>query len=457
MYRVSRKNDVSEKELRHSGDIFLTANKENIALGHVISAPYGDYDISYVDNMELVPENYRKNKKGIELYPSYKSYTTDNPDYLELSIIEEHGDIFFECVNEYTIEVAKLALKYTKNRVWFHDELIYNFIEPEDRLVIAETFPEKELKEKKSLHVVDGFVSGYIEGNYDTISSMPLFHSIFFLQALTENSLDDIRYVRIGVTKSVGIGGVLSYYAEARRTFSDKGWITYLAKNASRYPDELLHKYFSFADNPTDSDESNTIFIEDYTKIALTYYGFNHSGEIDTSILSDEFRKEMEEYANAVLEGHSTLGVLIRGTDYIVSNMSGSRKMATVDDMLPLIHEWINEDGYDRIFLATEDQDILDRMKEEFGTKLIAISQIRHRVSDFVGVRLISELEEKNSGDDYNAILEDDTVNYFYALYILSKCDSLMVSGHCHGWNVANSFKEGEYKRRYKFMVGVTK
>ncbi len=84
-----------------------------------------------------------------------------------------------------------------------------------------------------------------------------------------------------------------------------------------------------------------------------------------------------------------------------------------------MIYEWMEEDGYDAIFLATEDQDVLDVMKEEFKGKIRVIAQERHKVSDFKDVTLISDLEkQERSGEAYDAALEDTTVNYFYALYM---------------------------------------
>jgi hypothetical protein len=139
--------------------------------------------------------------------------------------------------------------------------------------------------------------------------------------------------------------------------------------------------------------------------------------------------------------------------------MSGARKMATVDEMLPLIREWIAEDGYEMVFLATEDKDILEQMRREFGDKLRVIAQDRHSVSDFSeGMKVLSELEESQKNEpDAEAKVEDSTINYFYALYCLSKCSSFMASGQCHGWDVVNSFKEGSFERCYKFAVGLEK
>ena len=53
--------------------------------------------------------------------------------------------------------------------------------------------------------------------------------------------------------------------------------------------------------------------------------------------------------------------------------------------------------------------------------------------------------------EDYNAFLEDSTVNYFYALYMLSRCESFMYSGQCGGIVMTKSLSEKGFKRMYCF------
>lgn len=220
---------------------------------------------------------------------------------------------------------------------------------------------------------------------------------------------------------------------------------------------DMLKKYFVLEQKPKDATPKNTIYLADNTILLATYSYFKGKSEIrpiNEKVLTDKFKAEMDEYAEAVLGKKRVLGVLIRGTDYIVSKMSGVRKMATVDDMLPTMRQWIAEDNYDLIFLATEDQDILDRMRKEFGKMIRVISQVRHTVKDFAGLKLLSELEDKERADNPN-IAEDNTVNYFYALYLLSKCESFMAGGECNGWFVVHSFHHGGFKRSLKFQLGV--
>ena len=120
--------------------------------------------------------------------------------------------------------------------------------------------------------------------------------------------------------------------------------------------------------------------------------------------------------------------------------------MAAADDMIPVIHEWIDSFGYEGIFLATEDSDILARIREEFCSFVRVIAQERHSVSELSGHMLLSELEKKNASD-YDRSVAESTVNYFYALYMLSRCSAFICSGPCNGYDLAVGFNGGRYER----------
>ena len=142
------------------------------------------------------------------------------------------------------------------------------------------------------------------------------------------------------------------------------------------------------------------------------------------------------------------LGILLRGSDYIASGMSGASAPVTVESALPKIREWMEEDGYEGIFLATEDMDILRKMEAAFPGKIRVVSQERYSITDFTkeGVTTISELDRKrHPGEDYDVFLEDSTANYFYALYLLSRCESFMYSGQCGGIVMTKSLTENGF------------
>jgi len=84
----------------------------------------------------------------------------------------------------------------------------------------------------------------------------------------------------------------------------------------------------------------------------------------------------------------------------------------------------------------------------EFPHRIIAVSQERHSVSDFKEVKFISDLEKHElSSQDYEAVVENTTVNYLYAMYMLSRCESLLANCMCSGVNFATSFNGGKYVR----------
>ena len=452
MFEILEKQNREAMTLKHSENIFHDALSKGENYYHVATADGNFFDIAYIKNNDLVPEHYRNIKKGIEIFPAYLNYDENLVETLDLSLLKDHSQIFFHTLNEYSVVIARLALKHTVAEVYFINPLTKIFIAENSRLHIVDKFPAAD---DETLQIIDEqFLTGYLEGNFHKISSAPAFHSIFFKQSLTNLNLADIKYLELSIAKNVGVGGILSYYTQAKEIVRQEGWKIYLKENCTRYPQEMLQKYFKLAAKPQDSTSDNTIYLPDVLVLGTTYHASKFKIEIDENILTENFRAEMDEYAQAVLGSHKVLGVLIRGTDYIVAKMGGVRQQATVDDMLPLIREWIDADGYDLIFLATEDQDILDRMRKEFGAMIRVVSQVRHSVKDFENMKLLSELEKKEQADNAG-LVEDNTVNYFYALYLLSKCESFMASGQCHGWNVVNSFNHGKFKRCYKFQVGV--
>ena len=138
----------------------------------------------------------------------------------------------------------------------------------------------------------------------------------------------------------------------------------------------------------------------------------------------------------------------MRGTDYVIQNMLGSRVPVPTDECIQMIEERVNKYGYDYIFLATEDEDILTHMKNKFPGKILTVAQHRYKVSDFNNTDLIRDLElESYSGNEYYEAVDDMTANYFYAMYLLSRCESLFANCMCGGVDIANSFNQGRFAR----------
>ena len=127
----------------------------------------------------------------------------------------------------------------------------------------------------------------------------------------------------------------------------------------------------------------------------------------------------------------------MRGSDYIVTGMvlANSHRQVSMEYMISTLREKLDNEGYEGIFLATEDSDILARMREAFPEKLRAVSQERYSVSDFTDVEYITDLDRKKHAEsERERALDDITGNYMYALYTLSRCDLVMASGASSGF-----------------------
>lgn len=419
-----------------------------------------DYDLAYRDNMLLFPDNVRglilKMTNGGTVYAPFFYYDEDDTENLCLEFLRQFDRIEIESIDEYSLGVARIAVKYTDLNVYTPDGRITWFIEDADRVHVVESLSSET--DKKTLRMTPSpFEMGYAKRDWSYISSAAAFQNIFLWQAFTEGRKGPFKYIEVVLTKIAGIGAILANLSVASNAGAPRGLTAFLRPGCTRYPESLLCRYFNINPKPADATQDNSIVLEGLFAVFTTsWYVLQYQADFDLSVFDDKFANDMKEYADTVLGGKKTLGVLARGTDYVTANLGADRVHATPDQMISVISEWIEEDGYEKIFLATEDMDNLEKIKAAFPGKVIAIAQERMRISDLEkqGTTLIYEYEQKaNQGQAYYDTLEDTTVNYFYALYILSRCDSFLCSGQCNGWDTVRSLKEGKFERERKLKV----
>jgi hypothetical protein len=464
MLRIVKRSDEDFVTLKHGTNVFQDALAEvkNGETRFHVKDPDGiipDYDLEYIDNMMLFPEQVRgliiKMSNGGRVYAEFLDYDLDDKDNLCLEFLDQFDRFEIEGLDEYSYGLALVVLKYTDFHIYSVDERIKWFIDDE-RIHIVDALPEE--REKTTLRVTPSpFEMGYSKKDWSYLANIAAFQNVFFWQAFAEGKKGPFKYTEVVLTQITGIGGILSILSMVGNATAKRGLKTYLKPGCTRYSEKLLCRYFKISSKPEDATEDNTIVIGGMLPIFTTcWYASQFPTNFDESILSEEFAAEMREYAEAVIGGRKTLGVLARGTDYVTNNLGADRIHANVDQMIAVIHEWMDEGGYEKIFLATEDQDNYDRIRAEFPGKVIAVAQERHSVSEMKkkNSTLIYEFEKKiNSGKAYDDALEDTTVNYFYALYILSKCDAYLCSGQCNGWDTVRSLNGGKFERERKLLV----
>ncbi len=461
MFRIEEYDQsISYKTLGISPGVFHDALKEDLkskSRFHVKTQDGGDFDIVYYDNNDdLEPlESYPKYQKP-PFMARYEIYDENDTETLWMGFFDGVKNMVFEELNEYTIVLTKLVLSLTDIEVYCTDRRIFYFVKKQERLHVQEQLP-KDLEPSTLLTITKELASGIEDGTFRTLSSTYAFHNVFVLQwILKGRPLSQFRFITVDIDEWAGIGAILSYYERYRIGFGRFG-LKFVHKgngHLGKYKQDELTKYFVLDLEDVEANDENTLIVPSFMALSKTKFlkGIPHA--IDESVLTPEFIAEMDEYYDGLFHDEKVLGVMIRGTDYITSGMTGDRVMASPKQMVPLIREWIEKYGFERVFLATEDADALEYMHREFGHLVVALSQERLKLSDLRQNEILSDYEKEHAEGMYDEKLMDTTVNYFYALYMLAKCDSFICSGRCNGADIVKSLNNERFSHFYKFAVG---
>ncbi len=378
---------------------------------------------------------------GEMLYPPYFFYDENDISKINLDLLEGFSEIFFEETNEYTAVIADLALKHTDLKVTFRSSNIALFPWICEK---AQCHPKPE--SDNVLYVQREYYPDFSDPH--RYSTLELFHCLFIMQWLTELPIEKVKYLSLMIRKTEGIGSILSTYSSTSQALKKYGIKPYVEPNSTRFSNELLTKYFSIGEEPEDASKENTIYVKCFNSFLLNHFIDLHPADVNLNMLKPEFIDQMKEYADSIIGGKKVLGVLLRGTDIIIANYKGSYNPAPIEECIRIIGERIKEYGYEKIFVATEDSFYLETITAAFPGKVLAVAQERHRVSDFKGIKYISDLEKQNySGAAYYASVEDMTVNYLYAVYMLSRCESFISNCMCSGAKLVTSFNENRFVR----------
>lgn len=451
MFTIEKVNpEKAAKTLPHSANVFHEALADGGDYYHV-SNPNGDYDISYQANQEWftgrIPAYMGK------LLPNYRIYDEYDAESLDIITFKDYEQIFCTQATEYSIAIARIALQNTELPVYFLDPRAAWFLAPHERLFIG----QKPAESKLTLLIVAGCGLGFVRGVDELKSDAPMsdifvFNSLFWVQHILKGrKMKEVKYMEFPFARSsMGIGGMLVQTRQSALMAEQLGWrLVYNGDTLGKFRMKDLAKFYKLDLSCPDSTPENTFVVENSHRLGVIRRTFELSAALDDSILQDRFRRELAEYEEAIFSGHRTLGLLMRGTDYISSGMAASiRPQGTVEEMLPLVCEWMETGNYDRVFLATEDQDILNKMREALGNKLIAVSQERHSVHEFEEHQVINELEKQlYTKEEYHDRVIENTISYFYALHILSNCQAFLCSGQNNGWDTVCAMNNGRFER----------
>lgn len=135
------------------------------------------------------------------------------------------------------------------------------------------------------------------------------------------------------------------------------------------------------------------------------------------------FTDEVQIYLNNKVKEYlferRVVGVLCRGTDYVKKRPSTHPIQPEPEDVIRDVKEVMKNYSCDYVFIATEDLDVLNQFKEEFGEHLLYEDQDRLSKSQIEDNQWLAKAKKKvlKNVDPFSSGLA-----YLTSTYILSKC-----------------------------------
>ena len=126
-----------------------------------------------------------------------------------------------------------------------------------------------------------------------------------------------------------------------------------------------------------------------------------------------------KQYENILSGKGRVVGVLCRGTDYVLYRPKGHPVQPEPQDVIKDVKNVMASYRCEYVFLSTEDSDIFKLFLEEFGNKLLYVEQKRTSKSDLVGGMYLAK---KNIQDSINIDTFTRGIGYLSSTYLLSQC-----------------------------------
>lgn len=159
--------------------------------------------------------------------------------------------------------------------------------------------------------------------------------------------------------------------------------------------------------------------IQKFSQLFKKYVKFN-----DSSL------KYLNSQKNKYLSSNKkVVGVLCRGTDYVLKKPSSHPIQPEPEDVIRDVRQVMQDYSCTHVFLATEDADILETFKQEFGNSLMYEEQDRLSKSQIQSDEWLS-ITKKRELDTYDPFISG--LKYLTSTYILSQC-ACFISGRTGG------------------------
>lgn len=175
--------------------------------------------------------------------------------------------------------------------------------------------------------------------------------------------------------------------------------------------------------------------VDYYRKIADQYIRFQ-----------DNVSEQLENERKTILGNkgeHRIVGVLARGTDYVTLKPYAHPIQPNVDQLIEKVNDYRKKYDCRKIYVATEDAKILDRLKNVYGEDLLYTNQKRiYDTKEYLNFN--AEFTERSPFER--------GMEHLKSIYLLAKCNG-MIAGRTSG-TVGALLMADHYEFQYVFSLG---
>ena len=227
----------------------------------------------------------------------------------------------------------------------------------------------------------------------------------------------------------------------------DNTWNKYFEQPIKYSDDYEMHEY-PFLESLI-QPQIVDIFDEDMKTVWTTLY--NRFIRLSEYHCKDYIENEI----SSILSREKTLGVLVRGTDYLILKPQGHPIQPTIEVIINDVKKLVTEKKYTKIYLATDEKAVVEVFENEFQGMILTNKRkyyddiYQKRESKNVSDILITNYHFQRQNDDFLKGLE-----YLSSLMILSNCNA-MIGGACGGTSFAYYMNNNQYEYCMIYNLGV--
>lgn len=183
-------------------------------------------------------------------------------------------------------------------------------------------------------------------------------------------------------------------------------------------------------------DEKRALHFDEYKRLYDTYFRVSDEAAAFTDAC----------WQRLIPPSARVLGVLCRGSDYFTRHPYRHQIQPTLEQLVAKIEEFLAAHSVDKIFVATEDADLLAGLVSRFGEKIVFIDC--PRVTAEPGVSVAAAFGKQRVNRKMNGLY------YFASIACLSRCDSL-IAGKTMATQFIRTMRDRDFDYEFYWNLGL--